>query len=58
MQVDGGLVTIGQLSSDGIVGLMVIGNGKPYLWLPVCAWLPGLSGIVCGLIVAWMLSAG
>ena len=39
MQVDDGLDTIGQLSSDGIVEMMLIGNRKPYRWLPVCAWL-------------------
>ena len=41
MQIDDGLVTIGLLSSDGIVGLMIICNRKPYRWLPVCAWLIG-----------------
>ena len=37
MQVDDGLVTVGQMGSDGIVGLMIIGNMKPYRWIPVCA---------------------
>ena len=35
MRVDDGLVTIGQLIGDWIVEMMVIGNGKPYRWLPV-----------------------
>jgi hypothetical protein len=41
MQVDDGLVTVGQLSIDGIVGLVIVGKGKPYPWLPVYAWLVG-----------------
>jgi hypothetical protein len=41
MQVYDGLVTIGQLSIDGIVEMMVIGNGKPYRWLPVSTCLAG-----------------
>ena len=42
MRVDGGLDIMRWLIIDGIVGLMIVCNGRPYWWLPAYAWLVGL----------------